>query len=136
MTEYDRVKAWREAKRKTCQCGVSIAWDTIKCRKCHGKDRSSLADSRTLKELKSKGKYWTSYVRNRAQNTYRFDKCLECNYDKHVEIAHHPAISDWPESATVKEVNSQVFGLCPNCHWELDNGLLDPRRLMDKSPAF
>lgn len=136
MNEYERVKAWREANRKKCQCGVSIAWDTIKCRSCHGKDRSAIADSVTLKELKSKGRYWTAYVRNRAQKIHSFTDCMLCGYNKHVEIAHYPAISKWPLEATVKEVNEVVFGLCPNCHWEFDHGLIDPRRLTDKPPAF
>lgn len=54
-------------------------------------------------------------------------KCAVCGYDKHVEIAHIKAVSDFPETSTVAEINdiNNLIGLCPNHHWEYDNGLLD-----------
>ncbi len=53
--------------------------------------------------------------------------CANCNYDKHVELCHIKAIKDFPQTATLKEVNCKenLIQLCPNCHWEFDNGLLD-----------
>lgn len=52
--------------------------------------------------------------------------CQNCSYDKHTEFAHVKAISKFPLTATLQEVNSEsnLLMLCPNCHWELDNGLL------------
>lgn len=49
--------------------------------------------------------------------------CAHCGYDKHVELCHIKAISTFPESTTLGEVNSKenVIQLCPNCHWEFDN---------------
>lgn len=51
--------------------------------------------------------------------------CAHCPYDKHVELAHIEALSSFPDSALLSEVNSKnnIIQLCPNCHWELDNGL-------------
>ena len=52
--------------------------------------------------------------------------CYICGYSKHVELAHVKPISSFPITALLSEVNheSNVIQLCPNCHWELDNGLI------------
>jgi predicted RNA-binding Zn-ribbon protein involved in translation (DUF1610 family) len=52
--------------------------------------------------------------------------CARCGYDKHVELCHIQAITSFPETALLGEVNSprNVIQLCPNCHWELDHGHL------------
>jgi hypothetical protein len=43
-----------------------------------------------------------------------------------VGIPHIKAISSFPLTAKLKEINAatNVLGLCPNCHWEYDHGLL------------
>jgi hypothetical protein len=49
--------------------------------------------------------------------------CEKCGYDKHVEICHRKAISEFPKDTLIIEVNNRnnVLFLCPNCHWEFDN---------------
>ena len=53
-------------------------------------------------------------------------KCAICEYDKHVEVAHKRPVSDFPDTALISEINSidNLVGLCPNHHWEYDQGLL------------
>lgn len=53
--------------------------------------------------------------------------CHICGYSKHVELAHIRAISSFPLTALVGEVNHKdnIIQLCPNCHWEFDNKLVD-----------
>lgn len=53
--------------------------------------------------------------------------CFNCGYSKHVELAHIKAISSFSVDTKLSEVNSKdnVVQLCPNCHWEFDNGLLN-----------
>ncbi len=55
--------------------------------------------------------------------------CANCNYNKHVEVCHIKGISDFPDDAQVKEINhvDNLRYLCRNCHWELDNGLINPQ---------
>ena len=56
------------------------------------------------------------------------DYCCEvCKYDKHVEICHIKAVKDFDKNAKIKEINAieNLVGLCPNHHWEFDNGLLE-----------
>ena len=50
-----------------------------------------------------------------------------CGYDKHYEIAHIKPVSDFEDDALITEINSidNLIALCPNHHWEFDNGLLN-----------
>jgi hypothetical protein len=53
--------------------------------------------------------------------------CHICGYSKHVELAHIKPLSSFPQNALLREVNSpdNIIQLCPNCHWEFDNFLID-----------
>lgn len=53
-------------------------------------------------------------------------KCFVCGYDKYTEVCHKKSVSSFPGSATLDEINSldNLISLCPNCHWEFDNGHL------------
>lgn len=52
--------------------------------------------------------------------------CHVCGYSKHVELAHIKPLSSFPLTALLKDVNGShnIVQLCPNCHWEFDNGLI------------
>jgi len=66
-------------------------------------------------------------ARNSKRNKQQI--CGICGYSKHVECAHIIAISKTTGSTTVREINDDknVILLCPNCHWEFDNGSLQIR---------
>lgn len=87
----------------------------------------------TKGELLSKRKNYQSYrsaIRKLAEKIYKNSnkelKCAVCNYDKHVEIAHIKPVSDFDDCSTIAEINSidNLIALCPNHHWEYDNGIL------------
>ena len=89
--------------------------------------------TKTKGEIFSYRKNWQSArssIRNAAQKRYfaanKEPKCAICGYNKHVEVAHIKAVSDFDDNATIDEINSldNMIGLCPNHHWEYDNGLL------------
>ena len=89
--------------------------------------------SETKGDLLSSRKNYQSYrssVRKLAELSYKNSgkpmACSICGYDKHVEIAHIKAVSDFDDSATIAEINSidNLIALCPNHHWEYDNGVL------------
>lgn len=68
-------------------------------------------------------------VRENARRVGRkigFIKCINCGYDKHFEVCHIKAISSFPLDTLVSEINNSknLIPLCPNCHWEYDNGTL------------
>lgn len=52
--------------------------------------------------------------------------CAICDYSHHVEVAHIRPVSDFPSDSAIREINAlaNLIGLCPNHHWELDNGIL------------
>ena len=53
--------------------------------------------------------------------------CAKCGYDKHVELCHIKDIANFDDDSLLSEVNSRnnIIQLCPNCHWEFDNGYRD-----------
>lgn len=72
-----------------------------------------------------------STIRKLAQDKYQKlgnnNQCVVCGYSNHVEVAHIKAVSEFSDNSTIEEINSidNLVGLCPNHHWEYDNGLLD-----------
>lgn len=123
------IKQWKH--KSTMYCSNCIGNGTL-----HDKIKKHY-QSLTLKEyqqfLSIKGKHqsWKNvHVRalNRSWNKILTKMpCANCGYNKHVELAHIKAISTFSETATLGEVNhySNVIQLCPNCHWEFDNGFLN-----------
>ena len=88
----------------------------------------------TKGEVFGRRKNWQSArssIRKLAKEIYmehnECPKCEICGYDKHVEIAHIKAVSEFDDDVTIREINSidNLIGLCPNHHWEYDNGILE-----------
>ena len=68
-------------------------------------------------------------LRQHARKLYhaaRPKRCVRCGYDKHIEVCHRQALNSYPLDTPISVVNalSNLIGLCPNCHWEFDHGLL------------
>lgn len=82
---------------------------------------------------------WLSgYIRiyNRSWNQDLSKKaCQKCGYINHVELSHIKAISSFPKTATLGEVNDpgNILILCPNHHWEYDHGLITLSDILDKN---
>jgi hypothetical protein len=96
------------------------------------KDRYLQYREKTVKQIKHEhnaehGRPWTDRIRGYAR-TQHSDKspCVNCGYSLHTEVCHKKAISDFPDSATVAEINSDdnIVFLCRNCHWEFDHNYL------------
>jgi hypothetical protein len=53
-------------------------------------------------------------------------RCVRCGYDKHIQVCHKRPLTSFPLDTPISVVNSldNLVGLCPNCHWEFDHGLL------------
>lgn len=95
--------------------------------KAKDKTIQDYAERDCVKKLHKSSKF--AHIRG-LNRTWNKDKrrlpCFVCGYDKHVELAHIKPISSFAMSAKLSEVNSaeNVVQLCPNCHWEFDNGLI------------
>lgn len=142
----NRIKPKRVAKVIPCEsCDKTFKitkshGSKVYCPNCvslHGgnsRSRTSVLKKRTLKEerenfsLKGKHPSWVnSNIRNLNRSWNRGMRklpCAKCGYDKHVELCHIRDITDFPEEATLEEVNhpNNILQLCRNCHWESANG--------------
>lgn len=109
----------------------------IKCTKCDNvvhKNNTLCIDhfeeyNNKIETIKQQTKESTSNSRIRSLNRswnkdLTLSKCIKCNYDRFVQLAHIKAVKDFSEDALLSEINSplNVIPLCPTCHWEFDNG--------------
>jgi predicted HNH restriction endonuclease len=120
------------------ECNKSIPSALSFCKECSKWTRSPIKgrfyyDDKTLEEATREGKKASRYctIREYARKTLLKSgiekNCKNCGYDKHVEVCHIKSISSFDLSTTIKEINdlSNLIYLCPNCHWELDKGILE-----------
>jgi len=89
---------------------------------------------KTLNDFKIKAKYQLfAHIRNLARKIYRTSQkpreCFVCKYNKHIEICHIKPISSYDPNTKLSIVNdiNNLIALCPNHHWELDNGIISIR---------
>lgn len=88
---------------------------------------------KTKGKLFKERKNWqsaSSAIRKDARKIF-FEKnsnpvCAICGYKHHIEVAHKKAVSDFNDDTPISEINSieNLIALCPNHHWEYDNGIL------------
>lgn len=63
-----------------------------------------------------------SSIRKHAEKVFNSSKedrkCCLCGYDKHIEIAHIKAVSDFSDETLISEINNidNLVPLCPNHH--------------------
>ncbi len=64
------------------------------------------------------------------KNSDRPNQCERCDYKLHHHVCHIKPIRMFDSKTTISDINdlSNLISLCPNCHWELDNGLFTPAR--------
>lgn len=88
----------------------------------------------TKKELRKRYSGTTNYhsvLRAHSRKTYANSKkprtCAKCGYSTFVQVCHLRDVSDFPDTAFVKEINhiDNLVALCPTHHWELDHCFLD-----------
>lgn len=118
---------------KFCKsCQISINSRSRYCTSCKDKKVKKLLIDCTLQEIIYDNHHRSSafaLVRSRARELAKkllFKQCQNCGYDKHVEICHIKPISSFPLDTLLSIINSNenLIPLCPNCHWEFDNGLI------------
>lgn len=93
-----------------------------------------------LKEIKKTYQQYRNAIRKDAEKTFQEHfsnpKCVICGYDKHIEIAHIKAVSEFSNKDKISIINdiSNIIPLCPNHHWEFDNNMLsiEDKKEIDK----
>lgn len=125
---------------------------TNECKKCgnsierkNWKDRRRLCSvcaidlgKKTLGEAKkgNNSRYYGGSLRGHARKSYGKSgfplSCRVCGYSLHIDICHIKAVSEFPKTALISEINhpTNLVGLCKNHHWEFDNGYLKVEDLL------
>jgi hypothetical protein len=122
-------------KAKCEKCGLSCNYRSILCLDCYCEQKINRCKNITLKQLKlkhlnKKMRYWYSAeIRNfnRVWNKHLLDlPCQVCDYKNHIELCHIKSVKSFNDNALLGEINSEENNLvlCPNHHWEFDNGIL------------
>jgi len=118
----------RKPEHRCNKCNEPITCNKRQCKNCSLRGRDfTLAEAIYRNHHKSSA---FALVRNRARayaQAAGWDSCVECGYDKHIEIAHRKAIKDYPEHVMVSEINKpeNLIPYCRNHHWEYENGLIE-----------
>ena len=110
-------------------CNISISKGRTYCKPCWS--LISFSSKRTVGEYMQPVNNSTKYaaIRSKARYITRdFPRiCVSCGYSKHVQVCHIKPVSSFGLEDNIELVNAlnNLILLCPNCHWELDNGLLN-----------
>lgn len=139
-TYNNKLHPKKKLSNKCKTCGCLILSTRSYCNKCintppltHGGPRKAklqCSDNYTIEEVVLRtGSNRYDRVRANARIKYKDElskpRCEKCSYNKHVELCHIKPISSFPKNTTLDEVNARnnIMLLCPNCHWEYDNGV-------------
>lgn len=122
----------KNIKNKSCElCGEPTVCYSKYCSNC-----SPVLNPKSLQI--TLGKYKEDHKGNKA-NTYsliryharkvtknREQKCAICGWSEYVEVCHIKDIKNFNDDTIIADINADdnLILLCPNCHWELDNGHL------------
>jgi hypothetical protein len=120
-------------KKNVCpECGYEITKYATSCTKCCKRKEFTvhLVTKDTLKESRKNYQSARSTIRHHAlhvwKNSGKKNLCFVCGYKNHIEICHIKPVSGFNGNATIEEINNieNLIALCPNHHWEFDNGIL------------
>lgn len=125
----------RHKKNRCKTCGQPCTSNRIYCIECYKQKRYEEFKERitliSLNEEQNARKYQVnSKIRTWARMVYRRSDrpkcCVVCGYNKHYEVCHKKPINSFSEDTPISVINDldNLVALCPNHHWEFDNGLL------------
>jgi hypothetical protein len=127
--KFNNARNPKKKRTNTCiTCGDLILTRLNECGKCRHEGSIQNKPLSYFETGKYKGsnkygliRFWARKSAENITNT-----CFNCGYSKHVEVCHIKAISDHSKETKVSFVNriENLVKLCPNCHWEFDNGLI------------
>ena len=129
----------RHSVNNSCkECGDWIKSGRSYCSDCFKTVKIIQWDNLTLGQVRGERLYQkNSRIRENARMRFLstgIKACQICEYDKHIEIHHIKSISSFPLDTTIREINhlDNLVGLCPNCHWEVENDLASVYPLSSK----
>ncbi len=126
VSHNNKKKSKRQVEGSCKCCGDPIRSKLVYCSDC--KTAKHISEKTISQALYKEGANKYQRIRHHARNKWLKpgSSCFICGYSVHVEVCHIKPIYSFPLDTKVKDVNAQnnVVLLCPNHHWEFDNGLL------------
>jgi 5-methylcytosine-specific restriction endonuclease McrA len=98
----------------------------VKSNKKYKKLEESIDSMAKLVDKKVLGNTNVETIRTQSRKKYKdFSKdmnCVHCKHSGSTQVCHIKAISDYNKLSSIDEINhiSNLIGLCPNCHIDLD----------------
>ena len=119
-----------------CNTLIQYGWTARKyCDNCNYTSNPNYKDwsKITLKEFKLNRTTTNTHARIRDLARCLYNKsdkpkyCVKCSYRNTYEVCHIKPISSFSEDSYISDINhiDNLISLCPNCHWDLDHGLLN-----------
>lgn len=129
-----RIAELIKCKSPVCDQMIKKGKSTAHCSNCislkrhlRGNDRSEA----TIEEMVTRlGSNRYDQIRTHAHTLFKSQRanplCQCCGYNKHIELCHIHPIASFSKDTKLKVVNARenILFLCPNCHWEYDNGMI------------
>lgn len=115
-----------------CKCGQAKKKTANNCKNYYESGLRAIEKTTKGHLIKAGKNWWESRIpiAKNARKVYSDSGkpkcCYNCGYSKTFQVCHIKAVSEFPEGALVGEINhiDNLVALCPNCHWEFDNGQL------------
>jgi len=130
---FNNAGVSRNKVKKYCStCSKEIQYSgTYKYKKCDDCLLHSTMPYRTKGDMLNKHKYERArkIIRAHAYRIYKASGkplvCIRCGYSHFAEVCHIKPVSLFSNDALIVEINdiNNLMALCPNCHWEYDNGI-------------
>ena len=155
LTNANHIKYKDHKKTVTncifCKCTIDNRSKKKLCLPCYILTKKTKLENQTLGDIKNKHKsrkilhWYSSEIRNfnREWNKSLLDlTCQVCGYSRKIHLAHIKPICSYPDTALLKEINSEQNNLvlCPNHHSEFDDGYISldeiPKRKMVSPPGI
>jgi len=131
-SSYNNTK--KPKRKRTNQCTLCLSLIKSGHKYCKSCNRSRYPDPKVAvlaDYLQSdSGRTYSTSIRKQAYDIAKtnelLDECTECGYSRHVQCCHIKPIASFPSDTPISVVNalSNLIGLCPTHHWELDNRYL------------
>ena len=132
----NKVSPKRKIKRVCANCSNIVRnWRSTLCQEhfeqyqeTRDPQNKTIGQYRAMVSVKGKHPSWLhSHIRVFARSWLKHLRelpCAKCGYELHVEMCHIKEISSFDDDVLLSEVNAEhnLIQLCPNCHWEFDNG--------------
>lgn len=112
-----------------CDECVSQGWHRVRFKDAKPISMRTIEDMVNAQSNKNSSNRFNAirlHARNKIKQLKAPSVCVNCKYDKHVEVCHIKPINAFTSDTLVSIVNADdnLILLCPNCHWEHDNNLL------------